>query len=86
MLPALAAVGILVIGLVGPGVASAAAPAKQLYVSLGDSYASGYQPGVVRSESGNTRNGFAFQVPRFAAPRGYRLKLVNFGCGGATTS
>ena len=86
MLPALAAVGILVIGLVGPGVASAAAPAKQLYVSLGDSYASGYQPGVVRSESGNTRNGFAYQVPRFAAPRGYRLKLVNFGCGGATTT
>ena len=70
LLPALAAVGILVIGLVGPGVASAAAPAKQLYVSLGDSYASGYQPGVVRSESGNTRNGFAYQVPEVrGAPR-----------------
>jgi lysophospholipase L1-like esterase len=82
---ALAAAGISTLGLVS-GVASAAAPAKQLYVSLGDSYASGYQPGVVRSESGNTRNGFAYQVPRFAAPRGYRLKLVNFGCGGATTT
>jgi lysophospholipase L1-like esterase len=80
------AAAISVVGLVGPGVASAAAPAKQLYVSLGDSYASGYQPGVVPGESGNTRNGFAYQVPRFAAPRGHRLKLVNFGCGGATTT
>jgi lysophospholipase L1-like esterase len=33
----------------------------------------------------NTRNGFAYQVPAVAARRGYRLKLVNFGCGGATT-
>ncbi|MBN1530554.1 MAG: hypothetical protein JW895_15940 [Thermoleophilaceae bacterium] len=64
---------------------AAAAPAK-LYVSLGDSYASGYQPGVVPSESGNTRNGFAYQVPRYAARRGHRLRLVNFGCGGATTT
>jgi lysophospholipase L1-like esterase len=82
---ALAAAAVSALGLV-PGVASAAAPAKQLYVSLGDSYASGYQPGVVPAESGNTRNGFAYQVPRFAAPRGYRLKLANFGCGGATTT
>ncbi|HEX6651182.1 MAG TPA: GDSL-type esterase/lipase family protein [Thermoleophilaceae bacterium] len=86
MLLALAAAGISVLGLVGPGVASAAAPHKQLYISLGDSYASGYQPGVVPAESGNTRNGFAYQVPRFAARRGHRLKLVNFGCGGATTT
>jgi hypothetical protein len=34
----------------------------------------------------NARNGFAYQVPAVAAPRGYRLELVNFGCGGATTS
>ena len=76
---ALAALG------VAPGAASAA-PAEQLYVSLGDSYASGYQPGVVPSEDGNTRNGFAYQVPALAAGRGYRLRLVNFGCGGATTT
>lgn len=73
------------LGLV-PGAASAASPAKQLYVSLGDSYASGYQPGVVPGEGGNTRNGFAYQVPAFSARRGYRLRLVNFGCGGATTT
>lgn len=69
-----------------PGAASAAPRAEQLYVSLGDSYASGYQPGVIPSEDGNTRNGFAYQVPALAASRGYRLNLVNFGCGGATTA
>lgn len=56
-------------------------PAPQYYVSLGDSYASGYQPG-----RGNDGHGFAYQVPGFAKTRGYRLKLVNFGCGGATTT
>jgi lysophospholipase L1-like esterase len=54
-------------------------------VSLGDSYASGYQPTGV-GQGRNTRNGFPYQVPAVAARRGYRLKLVNFGCGGATTS
>jgi lysophospholipase L1-like esterase len=69
-----------------PAAAPAAAPAKQLFVSLGDSYASGYQPGIVPGEGGNTRNGFAYQVPALAARRGYRFRLVNFGCGGATTT
>jgi lysophospholipase L1-like esterase len=62
-----------------------AATKSKFYVSLGDSYASGAQPsgvGTIR----NTRNGFAYQVPRVAAGRGWRLKLVNFGCGGATTT
>ena len=77
---ALVASGIVTLGLV-PGVASAAAPAKQLYVSLGDSYASGYQPGVVPGESGNTRNGFAYQGPQvrgaarlWAEARQFRLR------------
>jgi lysophospholipase L1-like esterase len=65
--------------------AAEAAPRKQLYVSLGDSYASGYQPTGVGTGR-NTRNGFAYQVPAVAARRGYRLELVNFGCGGATTT
>ena len=34
----------------------------------------------------NTRNGFAFQLPGLARSRGYNFKLVNFGCGGATTT
>jgi lysophospholipase L1-like esterase len=66
-----------------PAQAGAAKP-KQLYVSLGDSYATGYQ---VTPEGGrNTRNGFAYQLPGLAKRRGYDLKLVNFGCGGETSS
>jgi lysophospholipase L1-like esterase len=60
-------------------------PAKQLYVSLGDSYATGYQATGVK-QGQNTTNGFADQLPREARKRGYRLKLVNFGCGGANTT
>jgi lysophospholipase L1-like esterase len=66
-----------------PAVASAAAPGK-LYVSLGDSYATGYQASGVH-QGANTKNGFAYQLPGLAARRGYDLELVNFGCGGATT-
>jgi lysophospholipase L1-like esterase len=65
--------------------AAAGQPPKRLYVSLGDSYASGWQPTGV-GQGRNTRNGFAYQVPALAARRGYRLVLVNFGCGGATTT
>ncbi len=45
------------------------------YVSLGDSYAVGYQPGI-----GSTRGYTAYVADHTG------LKLVNFGCGGATTS
>src|SRR5688500_14406071 len=59
--------------------------ARDIYVAIGDSYTTGYQPtgkGVGR----NTRNGFAFQLVPLARQRGYKgLKLVNFGCGGETT-
>jgi lysophospholipase L1-like esterase len=68
--------------LTAPAVAGAAP--KQLYVSLGDSYATGYQ---VTPEGGrNTRNGFAYHLPGLAAKRGYDFKLVNFGCGGETST
>ncbi len=60
---------------------AAARPAPRYYVSLGDSYSVGYQPG-----RGQTRNGFPDQVVAKAARRGLRLRLVNFGCGGATTT
>ncbi len=63
-----------------PAAVQAKAP-PEYYVSLGDSYASGYQPTV-----GNNGEGFAYQVGGFARSRGYRLTLVNFGCGGATTT
>jgi lysophospholipase L1-like esterase len=65
-----------------PSAVQAAGPTKtQYYVSLGDSYAVGHQPG-----RGSTREGFADQTVTKARKRGYRLKLVNFGCGGATTT
>lgn len=69
--------------LAAPAAAQAAKPKRQYYVSLGDSYATGFQPSVVNQAAG-TRNGFAYQVRRLAKPRGYRFKLVNFGCGGET--
>jgi lysophospholipase L1-like esterase len=45
------------------------------YVSVGDSYSVGYQPGL------GATSGYTGYVARKT-----RLKLVNFGCGGATTS
>jgi lysophospholipase L1-like esterase len=66
-----------------PAVSSAAT--RDLYVALGDSYTTGYQP-TGQGVGHNTRNGFAFQLVPLARQRGYKgLKLVNFGCGGATT-
>jgi len=55
----------------------------QLYVSLGDSYAAGYQPGPSGAGT-TTRNGFAYLLPGGATAKGYSLSLVNFGCDGAT--
>jgi lysophospholipase L1-like esterase len=83
----LALAGALVLLLAVPAASPAAskAPPKQLYVSLGDSYATGYQPSA-QGVGSNTRNGFAYQLPRLAKPRGYNFQLVNFGCGGATTT
>ncbi len=58
-----------------PVEAGAATKKPTYYVSLGDSYAVGYQPG-----KGST--------PGYTVPvaKGTHLTLVNFGCGGATTS
>ena len=52
----------------------AIAAADRIYVSLGDSYAAGYQP------TGGPTGGFAAQV---AARSG--LRLVNYGCSGVTS-
>lgn len=62
------------------------AVAGQYYVSLGDSYAAGFQPTGPKGVGHTTTNGFAYQLPRLASARGYQLTLVNFGCGGATTA
>jgi lysophospholipase L1-like esterase len=74
----------LLLALLLPSAAHGASK-QSYYVSLGDSYASGYQatgPGVGE----NTRNGFAYQLVNKARKRGHRLRLVNFGCGGETTT
>lgn len=60
--------------------------ATEYYVSLGDSYAAGFQPTGRNGVGHTTTNGFAYQVPGLATARGYHLTLVNFGCGGATTA
>jgi lysophospholipase L1-like esterase len=86
--PLFALAGALVMMLALPAVAPAAkknAPPKRFYVSLGDSYATGYQP-TAQGVGSNTRHGFAYQVPGLAKPRGYNFSLVNFGCGGATST
>ena len=62
--------------------AAHAAAKKQYYVSLGDSYAVGYQGNV----KATTHNGFADQLVPLARKKGYRFTLVNLGCGGATTT
>ncbi|MCU1457911.1 MAG: hypothetical protein JWL73_2003 [Actinomycetia bacterium] len=63
----------------------AASAGKQLYVSLGDSYAAGYQP-TGTGAGGTTTNGYAYQLGGLAKAKGYDLQLANFGCSGATTT
>jgi lysophospholipase L1-like esterase len=60
--------------------------AEQLYVSLGDSYATGYQPGPPGQLGTSTKDGYAYVLPKLARKRGYDLELVNFGCGGESTT
>src|SRR5918994_1119575 len=77
------AAAVAALSLAVPATAEAAKARPAYYVSLGDSYAAGYQrfsEGVAKT----TRDGFAYQVVPKARARGHNLKLVNFGCGGGT--
>ena len=58
-----------------PGVSQAAKAPTSYYVSLGDSYSVGYQPGL------GATAGYTAYVAQKA-----HLTLANFGCGGATTT
>jgi lysophospholipase L1-like esterase len=58
-----------------PGAAGAATRSPTYYVSLGDSYSVGYQPGL-----GSTP-GYTVYTAKHTG-----MKLVNFGCAGATTT
>jgi lysophospholipase L1-like esterase len=64
--------------------AQAAAGERTFYVSLGDSYAAGYQPGM--SAASWRKKGFANQLVPIARRRGHDFELVNFACGGETTA
>src|ERR1700744_4422692 len=67
--------GVLSGALISTQQAQAATRAKTYYVSLGDSYSVGYQP------VGGSTPGYTVVVAKAT-----RLTLVNFGCGGATTT
>ncbi len=70
------AVGALVVALVAlPGVGQAANPKHPYYLSLGDSYSVGYQPGL------GPTSGYTGYVAEHL-----KMQLENFGCGGATTT
>jgi len=59
---------------------SAQFEAGQIYLSLGDSYATGYRPADSGAPAGPSREGFAHLVARQTG-----LELVNLGCSGATS-
>ncbi|MEV8437479.1 GDSL-type esterase/lipase family protein [Actinosynnema sp. NPDC051121] len=55
-----------------------APPADRVYVSLGDSYATGYRPAAAQAAAGD---GFAYLVADRAD-----LRLINLACSGATSA
>jgi lysophospholipase L1-like esterase len=59
-------------------------PGAEYYVSIGDSYAAGYQPSA-SDQGATTLNGFAYQVADQAKASGRPVQLMNFGCSGATS-
>jgi lysophospholipase L1-like esterase len=78
-------VAMLLLALALPAAANAKSAPKQFYVSLGDSYAVGWQHPALYDQ-GPTLTGFDRQIPKLAKKKHYRLTEVNFGCGGATTT
>ncbi|NUT91032.1 MAG: hypothetical protein HOY78_03285, partial [Saccharothrix sp.] len=57
-----------------------AAPGERVYVSLGDSYATGYRPADAGGPAGD-RAGFAYLVAERS-----QLRLINLACSGATSA
>ncbi|MCE6998094.1 GDSL-type esterase/lipase family protein [Saccharothrix sp. S26] len=55
-------------------------PADRVYVSLGDSYATGYRPADAGGSADAGRDGFAYLVAERSD-----LRLVNLACSGATS-
>lgn len=68
-----------------PAAAAASKAKADLYISIGDSYAAGYQP-VSAAMAHRDTHGYAYQVVTKARSRGYHFILHNFACDGATTA
>jgi lysophospholipase L1-like esterase len=82
----LGVVGVVVGALLGVGPAGASGHGRVEYdVSVGDSYAAGYQP-VADATAHRDTNGFAYQVIDMAKAKGDEFTLRNFACDGATTA
>lgn len=60
---------------------SSAPPTERVYVSLGDSYATGYRPAEAGAPAGGSREGFPYLVAERSGTR-----LVNLACSGATSA
>ncbi|MEU4744481.1 hypothetical protein AB0G02_29040, partial [Actinosynnema sp. NPDC023658] len=63
-----------------PSTTTSEPPAERVYISLGDSYATGYRPAAAGAAAGTDRDGFAYLVAERSD-----LRLVNLACSGATS-
>jgi lysophospholipase L1-like esterase len=72
---------VLVLVAIAPAAQAARHRALQYFLSMGDSYSVGYQDSLGHT----TLNGPANQLLPLARRRGYRFKLINLGCAGATS-
>lgn len=70
---------------VSPATAAVSNATSDYDISVGDSYAAGYQP-VAAAMAHRDTHGFAYQVVTLARARGYHFILKNFACDGATTT
>jgi lysophospholipase L1-like esterase len=59
---------------------------KKFYVSIGDSYAAGYQPSSTGKTGVTSTTGFVYRLAADATVSGEKLTVVNFACAGATTT
>jgi lysophospholipase L1-like esterase len=59
---------------------------KKFYVSVGDSYAAGYQPSATGKTGVTSTTGFVYRLASEATVHGSGLTVVNFACAGATTT
>jgi lysophospholipase L1-like esterase len=64
----------------------ASAQKRDLYVSLGDSWAMGVQPTGPGGKGRNTSAAIPDQLASVLRRRGRRVRVVKLGCGGATTT